>query len=124
MPSKEDAIQIGIEHVEHEGNQPHEDTGSKRHGQGQDQQRFGIERSIRPDVPCPETVLVAVMSDGSYLLVGYPRGEPTAFVAREEAELLKQALTGAFENPRSGAASGNGSTAAEREALQTKQVQP
>lgn len=122
MPSKEDAIQIGIEHVEHEGNQPHEDTGSKRDGQGQ--QRFSNGRSIRPDVACPETVLVAVMSDGSYLLVGYPRGEPTAFVAREEAELLKQALTGAFENPRSGAASGNGSTAAEREALQTKQVQP
>ena len=31
----------------------------------------GIAHSIRPGAPCPETVLVAVMGDGSYLLVGY-----------------------------------------------------
>lgn len=100
----------------------HEDN--QRHGDDDDQQRFGIGRSIRPDTPCPETVLVAVMSDGSYLLVGYPRGEPTAFVIREEADLLKQALVGTFENPRHEAASGNDSATPDHDTLRIKQVQP
>lgn len=52
----------------------------------------GIGRSIRPGVPCPETVLVAVMSDGSYLLVGYPQSEPAAFVVGEDTYLLRQAI--------------------------------
>lgn len=60
----------------------------------------GIGRSIRPGVPCPETVLVAVMSDGSYLLVGYPQGEPAAFMAGEDADLLRQELERVFRNPK------------------------
>lgn len=96
MPSKEDAAQTGLAHVEHEGCHPHRDADDQCHGDGQDRQQFGIERSIRPGVPCPETVLVAVMSDGSYLLVGYPQGEPAAFVVEGEAGLLTQALAGAF----------------------------
>ncbi len=75
-------------------------------------------------MPCPETGLVTVMTDGSYLLVGYPRGEPTAFVIREEAELLKQALAEAFEDPIDGAASTNSSAAPEYDTVCIKQVQP
>lgn len=43
----------------------------------------GIGCSIRPGVPCPETVLVAVMNDDSYLLVRHPQGEPAAFAVGE-----------------------------------------
>jgi hypothetical protein len=38
------------------------------------------------------------MSNGSYVLVGYPQGEPAAFVTAEEAGSLRQALT-ADSNP-------------------------
>lgn len=65
----------------------------------------GIDHSIRPGVPCPETVLVAVMSDSSYLLVGYPQSEPAAFVTGEDADLLRDALAGAFGYPTDGVAS-------------------
>ncbi|MGQ0718413.1 MAG: hypothetical protein ACT4NP_14100 [Pseudonocardiales bacterium] len=83
----------------------------------------GIERSIRPDVPCPETKLAAVMSNGSYLLVAYPRGEPAAFIV-EEADLLKQALAGTFRKHRDEqAASGKDSGTPERGTLGAKQVQ-
>ncbi len=66
-----------------------------------------IGHSIRPDVPCPETVLVAVMNDGSYLLVGYPQGEPAAFVVREDTDVLRRGLEGAFGNPTDEAAGWN-----------------
>lgn len=41
-------------------------------------------------------VLVVVLSNGSYLLVGYPVGAPAAFVTAEDAGLLRQGLDGAF----------------------------
>ncbi len=59
----------------------------------------GIDHSISPDVPCPETVLIARMTDGSYLLMAYPQREPAAFVTRENADVLQQALQGAFGSP-------------------------
>lgn len=84
-----------------------------------------IERSIRPDMACPETTLVAIMSDGSYLLMAYPRGEPAAFVVEEEADLLKQALARAFGKHRDErAASRNSSGTSEHGTLGAKQVQP
>lgn len=46
-----------------------------------------------PRVPCPETVLVVVMTDGSHVLVGYPQGEQVAFVVRDDAGPLREALT-------------------------------
>jgi hypothetical protein len=35
-----------------------------------------LDHSICPGVPCPETVLVARMTGGSYLLMAYPHREP------------------------------------------------
>jgi hypothetical protein len=58
---------------------------------------IGIAHSISTGVPCPETVLVVLMSNGSYVLVGYPQGGPAAFVTAEEAGSLRQVLTAAFE---------------------------
>lgn len=70
----------------------------ERHG-GTDQEASpGITHSINPGVPCPETVLVAVMIDGSYLLMAYPQREPAALVARDDAGPLSQALKAAFES--------------------------
>lgn len=69
------------------------DQGNSHHDQ---ETAPGIKHSINPGVPCPETVLVAAMTDGSYLLMTYPRREPVAFVARDHADLLRQALAGAF----------------------------
>jgi hypothetical protein len=46
---------------------------SKTGDEGHDQDRtppHGRPHSINPGVPCPETVLVAIMTTGSYLLVG------------------------------------------------------
>jgi hypothetical protein len=40
------------------------------------------------------------MSDGSYLLVGYPQGEPVAFAVREDVDLLRRGLEGAFGTPQ------------------------
>ncbi|MGH3797161.1 MAG: hypothetical protein ACRDSP_19995 [Pseudonocardiaceae bacterium] len=59
----------------------------------------GLTRSITPGVSCPETVLAVVMSDGAYLLVGYPQGEPAAFIAADDADLIRHALTTAFGHP-------------------------
>ena len=70
----------------------------------------GVNHSISPGVPCPETVLVAVMSDGSYLLVGYPQHGPTAFVVGEDADLLRRGLEGAFGNPTAETVSRNGNS--------------
>lgn len=85
----------------------------------------GIGCSIRPGVPCPETVLIVVMSDGTYLLVGYPQGEPAAFVAGEDADLLRQGLDGAFGKPKGREHSnGNGTLAPGNGALHTEKVQP
>jgi hypothetical protein len=59
---------------------------------------IGIKHSVIPNVPCPETVLVAVMTDGSYLLMGYPQNKPVAFVVRDDSGPLSQALRAAFES--------------------------
>ncbi len=56
----------------------------------------GLDRSICPGVPVPATVLVVVMNDGSYLLVGYPQRGPSAYVTAEDAVPLRQALAAAF----------------------------
>ena len=82
----------GSEHV----SGPDEDgsTGAMRssHNRGV----RSIDRSVRPGAPVPATVLVAVMSDGSYLLVGYPQSGPSAYVIAEDAVPLREALTAAF----------------------------
>jgi hypothetical protein len=44
---------------------------NRTNNEGHDQHRTpprGIPHSIRPNVPCPEIVLVVVMSHGNYLL--------------------------------------------------------
>lgn len=123
MPSKEDAIQIGIKHVEHEDNQLDEGTDNQPHGDSQDQQQLGIGRSIRPGAPCPETILVAVMTDGSYLLVGYPRGELTTFIAAQDAGSLREALAEAFGHSTDEVVSRNGNGIPEHEPRSTEQAQ-
>lgn len=52
--------------------------------------------SIKPGVPAPETVTVARMTSGGYLLVGRCREMTTAFVAPEDATPLRRALEAAF----------------------------
>jgi hypothetical protein len=47
----------------------------------------------------PETLLVVLMTNGSYLLVGYPQAGPTAFVVRDDAGPLREALATAFGDP-------------------------
>lgn len=102
------------------------------HGDGtiQDRQRpRGINHSLSPGVPCPETVLVVVMSDGSYLLVGYPQHGPTAFVMGEDADLLRRRLEGAFGSPTAETVRGNGNSSSneavlpDNKAPSTKQIQ-
>ncbi len=83
------------------------DTGGAGHGDGRGMGNGrlllrGSMRSFRPGAPCPETVLVAVMSNGSYLLVGYPQGGPTAWVVQNDADPLRQALQTAFGSPAGG----------------------
>lgn len=83
------------------------DAGGFRPNVGTDEPPPGIDHSISPWVPCPETVLVAPMNDGSYLLMGYAQGEPVAFV-KGDAGLPRQELTEAFGNSVEGAANANG----------------
>jgi hypothetical protein len=85
----------------------HEADGQEPYD-GHDDQKPGLDHSIRPGVPCPETVLVARMTDGSYLLMAYPQRVPAAFVVKTEADLLRQVLDGAFGSPPDDATSGNG----------------
>ncbi|HET9257978.1 MAG TPA: hypothetical protein VFO16_22635, partial [Pseudonocardiaceae bacterium] len=56
----------------------------------------GIGYSINPGVPCPQTVLVAVMSSGGYLFIGRTPDMPAAFVAAQDAGPLRHALQAAF----------------------------
>jgi hypothetical protein len=94
----------GVVSVEHEDNcQASMGTDNARHSAGLEQYEDqeappGIDHSISPGVPCPETVLVARMYDGSYLLMTYPQREPAAFVVQDDAGPLQQALAKAFEN--------------------------
>lgn len=61
----------------------------------------GLERSIRPGVPVPATLLVAEMRDGALFLQGWRDG-PGAYVIAEDAGPLRQALAAAFGNDTSG----------------------
>lgn len=61
----------------------------------------GLGCSIRPGAPAPETVLVVVMNDSSYLLVGYPQGGPSAYVTTKDAAPLRQVLAAAFGGEQS-----------------------
>jgi hypothetical protein len=82
------------------------DTGSFRHGA--DEQRPGSTTRHRNRYPAMRAVsrdrAVAVMSDGSYLLMSYPHAESTAFVVRDNAGPLRQALKSAFGYPTGGTA--------------------
>lgn len=88
--------------MQRESDRTTQDTDEHRHD---DDRRDGhdmpwaIEHSIRPGVPCPETVLVAVMTDGSYLLMAHPQGKPAAFVVGEDADPLRRELAAAFGSP-------------------------
>lgn len=85
--------------MQQESDRVDEDTNDRRH---HDVTRNGhhaqgtIEHSIRPGVPCPETVLVAAMTDGSCLLLAYPQGEPAAFAVGKDADPLRWELAAAF----------------------------
>lgn len=68
-------------------------------GSGDDVGMAGLSQSITPGVPCPDTVLVVMMSNRSYLLVGSPEGKPAAFVTFEDAGLLREGLAMAFGHP-------------------------
>lgn len=84
--------------MEHEDGQPVQDSNGFRHDD--DVAMGGLSHSISPGVPVPATVLVVVMSNGGYLLVGHPDGEPAAFVVTEDAGPLRQALAVAFGSGR------------------------
>lgn len=81
-----------------------EARSSTRHSDSQDTRQpppgIVLTRSISPGMPCPETVLVAAMADGSYLLMAYPQREPAALLTRNDAGPLRHALTAAFHSPR------------------------
>jgi hypothetical protein len=85
----------------------------------------GITHSIQPGLPCPATVLVVMLSDGSYLLVGYPDGEPAAFLTSHDAGLLRQELDRAFGHPDGMSARDDGTGAAGNKGVMgPKKVQP
>jgi hypothetical protein len=54
-----------------------------------------LDRSIRPGVPIPATLLVAQMGDGALFLQGWRDG-PHAYVVPEGSGPLRQALAAAF----------------------------
>ena len=62
---------------------------------GQDHQRLGIGRSIRPGTAVPSTILVADMGDGSLLLEGWRDG-PSAYLCPTDAMPLRRELAAAF----------------------------
>lgn len=86
----------GVKHVGHGNDRPARDTEGFRHGDGGgDKSQFGLPRSVRPGVPVPVTVLVAVMTDNGYL-VGYPLAEPAAFIAVDDAHQMQKVPITAF----------------------------
>jgi hypothetical protein len=118
--------------MDHEHTQAGTGTDNSCHGTGEDQSDShnsqepppgtGTTPSINPATSCPETVLVAVMADGSYLLMAYPHREPAAFVTRDEAGLLREALTAAFQNPGDEDSNATGTAAPGHTALPTEQA--
>ena len=79
-----------------------------------------MDHSICPGAPVPATVLVVVMNDGGYLLVGYPQGGPSAYVTAEDALPLRQALGAAFGSEQSG----NKAAIPSRDLMLGKAMQP
>jgi hypothetical protein len=81
-------------------------------------------------------MLVVLMTNGSYLLVGYPQAGPTALVIQDDAGPLRQALEAAFgpghltEEGASGNTTGsnkskrNGTVAHGSGPIRTTQAQP
>lgn len=71
--------------MEHADNRAGSGTSEGRNSDGM-HQREGQETppanegSIRPGMGCLETMLVARLNEGSYLLMSYSQGEPGAFV--------------------------------------------
>ena len=61
------------------------------------QHRGGLERSIRPGVPIPETLLVAQLCNGALLLQDWRDGV-SAYVIPQDAGPLRHALATAFGN--------------------------
>ncbi len=97
-------------------------TDGSRHGDGI--RLGGIDYSIRPGAPCPATVLVVLLSEGSCLLVGYPEGEPAAFVTSHDAGPLRQELDRAFEHPERMSGCDDGTVAAGSMVGCPRKVQP
>lgn len=93
---RKDTTQTGLEHVEHEGIQPHQNTDDRRHGDGQGQQQHGIGRSIWPGTDVPPTVLVADMVDGSLFLRGWRDG-PTTYLSPDDAVPLRRELAAGLQ---------------------------
>ena len=56
-----------------------------------------LNRSIRPGVAAPATVLIAEMGGGSLLLQGWRNG-PSAYVSADDAVPLRRALAAAYGN--------------------------
>jgi hypothetical protein len=83
-----------------------------------------LDHSICPAVPCPETVLVARMTGGSYLLMAYPQQEPAAFVVSADADLLHDALQAAFGYPTVQVTRGDGNPAPPASAPPGERIQP
>lgn len=75
----------------------HHPTEPFRHGDGSAEQSptHRLNRSIRPGVPTPATVLVAEMHGGSLLLQGWRDG-PSAYASADDAVPLRHALAAAY----------------------------
>lgn len=86
-----------------ESSLPHLDhpVGPFGHGDGSDEQppAHSLDRSIRPGVPVPVTVLLVEMSSGSMLLQGWRNG-PSAYINAEDAVPLRRALADAYGSDR------------------------
>lgn len=78
-----------------------QDTSGLRQGTSEQcptsrpQHRDGLERSIRPGVPIPETLLVAQLCNGALLLQDWRDGV-SAYVIPQDAGPLRHALATAF----------------------------
>ena len=75
-------------------NQPDRDSNGRGYGAG-NQPSSGLDHCIRPGLPMPETVLLAVMTDGGLLLQGWRSG-PCAYMCAADAAPLLRTLEAAF----------------------------
>ncbi|MGH3899627.1 MAG: hypothetical protein ACRDTA_15570 [Pseudonocardiaceae bacterium] len=82
--------------MEHERIQPRQNTADLHLGDDQDQQQqFGIIRSIRPGTALPTTVLLTDMGDGALFLQGWRDG-PSAYLSPSDAVPLRRQWAGDF----------------------------